>query len=227
VGSARRACSLPARRSFAPFFAGTDGATQQDFYKKFTDHLIAEYHEAGTSSCNKYATQAEAQAAIDRQSAQAPSTGYQFQKIDWIYKPGASAAATPAPANTAKPASTPAATPKSAPATPASPPPSSLSIKPATKAAVFVICRSEWNTDGRRFYNPPVDGRGATNAEWQASYQAYLAKEYAFKGSNLGCGNYPTPEAAQKDYDEWVANARAQPSINGQPSPIIITKWKY
>jgi hypothetical protein len=80
----------------------------------------------------------------------------------------------------------------------------------------------------RRFYNPPVDGRGATYAKWQASYKRYLASEYGFKVSNLGYGKYPTQEAAQKEYDEWVENARAQPTINGLASPmIIITKWKY
>jgi hypothetical protein len=63
---------------------------------------------------------------------------------------------------------------------------------------VFVICRSEGNIDMRRFYNPPVDGRGATYAKWQASYKRYLASEYGFKVSNLGYGKYPTQEAAQK-----------------------------
>jgi hypothetical protein len=53
---------------------------------------------------------------------------------------------------------------------------------------VFVICRSEGNIDIRRFHNPPVDGRGATYAKWQASYKRYLASEYGFKGSNLGYG---------------------------------------
>ena len=92
---------------------------------------------------------------------------------------------------------------------------------------MYVICRSEWNTDLRRFYNPPVDGRGAGYAEWQASYRAYLVSHHGFKGSILGCGKYPTKEAAQADYDAWVSNARATPSINGQPSPIIITNWTY
>jgi len=84
-----------------------------------------------------------------------------------------------------------------------------------------------WNTDLRRFYNPPVDGRGAGYPEWQASYHAFLVKQHGFKGSNFGCGKYPTKEAAQTDYDYWVVTARATPSIKGQPSPIIITHWTY
>jgi hypothetical protein len=50
---------------------------------------------------------------------------------------------------------------------------------------------------------------------------------HKFKGENLGCGKYPTKEAAQADYDAWISNARATPSINGQPSPVIITNWAY
>lgn len=96
-----------------------------------------------------------------------------------------------------------------------------------SKPAVYVICRSEWNRDLRRFYNPPVDGRGAGYAEWQASWRDYLVKQHGFKGSNAGCGKYPTREAAQADYDSWVAAAKATPTINGQNSPIIITSWTY
>ena len=92
---------------------------------------------------------------------------------------------------------------------------------------MYVICRSEWNTDGRRFYNPPVDGRGAGYPEWQASYGQYLASHYKFKGSNYGCGKYPTREAAQADFESWVVAARQSPTVNGLPSPVIITNWKY
>ena len=40
-------------------------------------------------------------------------------------------------------------------------------------------------------------------------------------------GKYSTREATQKDFDEAVANARAQPTMNGLKSPIIITNWVY
>ena len=109
-------------------------------------------------------------------------------------------------------------------------PPSPAPVKPApavaSKPAVYVFCRSEWNTNMKRFYNPPVDGRGATYAEWQPSYLNYLQKNYG-PVTNHACAKYPTREAAQKDFDEAVANARAQPTMNGLPSPIIITKWVY
>lgn len=194
----------------APFVANTLDRSPTEMFEQFLDYLNKKYHEGGTATCNRYATQAEAEARIAQLSAEAPGEGRQFAMIDWTYKPGAPTAAAPAPV-AAKPVAP-------APAKPAT---------AASRPAVYVICRSEGNMDLRRFYNPPVDGRGAGYAEWQASYGAYLVKQYGFKGSNCGCGNYPTREAAQKDYDSWVAAARATPTINGLKSPIIITNWAY
>ena len=68
--------------------------------------------------------------------------------------------------------------------------------------------------------------RTATYAELQPSYQKYLEKNYG-PVTNLACGKYPTKEAAQKDYDEAVGNASAQPKMNGLKSPIVITNWVY
>jgi hypothetical protein len=212
----------------APFFAATDSPTVQDIRRSFVDHLVRTYHEGGTSTCNKFATQAEAAQHIEQQSTAAPGTGYRFAKLDWSYAP---AAAAKSPANAPTPATNSALMPTRAPAPPAVAvnPASTAPAKPAAarQAAVYVICRSEWNTDSRRFYNPPVDGRGGSYAEWQASYHEYLVKQYAYKGSNFGCGKYPTREAAQADYDSWLAAARATPKINDRDSPIIITNWTY
>jgi hypothetical protein len=214
----------------APFFGATNNKADNEIFQSFLDYLNKKYHEAGTATCNKFATQAEAEQSNAQQAAQAPSTGYKYQSIDWKYAPGAPAAAAPAPANARIPAANAEVTPKSVPvavaAKPASPPP----VKPATvaaKPAVYVICRSEWNTDLRRFYNPPVDGRGAGYPEWQASWHKYLVAHYKFRESNFGCSKYQTREAAQKDFESWVVTARQTPTINGLPSPVIITNWKY
>lgn len=214
----------------APFFGATNNQADNAIYQSFMNDLIKKFHEAGTATCNKFATEAEAKAAVAQETAAAPGTGYQAHMDDWTYAPGAPAAAGPAAA-APKPATT-AVTPKPAPVAVAAKPTTGAAVtpKPAiapTKPAVYVICRSEWNTDMRRFYNPPVEGRGAGYPEWQASYGRYLASHYKFQGSNYGCGKYPTREAAQTDFESWVVNARSTPTINGLPSPVIITNWKY
>ena len=209
-----------------PFFAGALGKDDTEIYAAFNDYLIKRFHEAGTSTCNKYTTEAEAEQDLARQAADAPRTGYKWVGIDWTYGSGPTAAAAPAPVAAPKPV---VAAPAPA-ATAVVKPPAPAAVKPApaivSKPAVYVYCRSEWNTSMKRFYNPPVDGRGATYAEWQPSYLNYLQKNYG-PVTNHACAKYPTREAAQKDFDEAVANARAQPTMNGLPSPIIITKWVY
>jgi hypothetical protein len=213
--------------SSAPFVANTLDRSPQEMYEQFLAYLNKNYHESGNATCNKFATQAEIEARIAQIKAEAPGRGEQFAMIEWTYVPGGSAAAAAAPA-AAKPAASASgnAAPAPAAAKPAAPAPATPAVV-ASKPAVYVFCRSEWNTDRRRYYNPPVDGRGAGYPEWQASFRDYLVQQHAFKGSNVSCGKYLTKEAAQADYDQLVANARATPTVNGQPSPIIITSWTY
>lgn len=197
-----------------PFFAKTDQVTDNDIYQSFMAHLQKLYHEAGTASCNKFTSQVEAEQSNAQAAAKAPSTGYQYHKLDWAYAPGAPAAAAPAtaPAVAAKPASP-------APAKPAT--------AAAVKPTVYVICKADWNPDLRRFYNPPVDGRGAGYPEWTESWHKYLVARYKFRESNFACTKYPTREEAQAGFEEWVVTARQSPTVNGLPSPVIITNWKY
>ena len=202
----------------------------RDLHQRYSGFVTQEL------GCRTFVTAAEAETAYRKmldESAQYAAT-WPLVEIDWIPEggstlSGAAAAPTSAPAAAASKPDSPVPT-NPAPATAAVEPSAPAPATPATAAstpAVYVICRSEWNTDLRRFYNPPVDGRGAGYAEWQASYHEHLVKQHGFKGSNFGCGKYPTQEAAQTDYDAWVAAARATPSINGKNSPIIITNWKY
>ena len=188
--------------------------------------------------CRTFVTAAEAEAAYRKTlDESAPHAAvWPIVKIDWIPEGGSAVSGAPLPPAVAAPA--PVAAKPVSPA-PAQPAPATAAAKPAAPASAqpvavagrptgYVICRAEWNNrDPRRFYNPPVDGRGAGYAEWQPSFRDYLVKQHGFKGSNFGCGKYPTREAAQADYDAWVAAARATPSVNGQDSPIIITNWKY
>ena len=198
----------------------------QLLHKKYAGYTTPEIR------CQTYATAAEAETEHQKvlnAAAQRAAT-WPLVEIEWKPERGYPLGGTPPPAAApaAKPASPAPTTP--APATAAARPAAPAPAKPAaaaSKPGVYVICRSEWNRDLRHFYNPPVDGRGAGYAEWQASWRDYLVEQHGFKGGNAGCGKYPTQEAAQADYDSWVANARATPSINGQNSPIIITNWKY
>ena len=189
-------------------------------------HLLREKYGKWVTQevgCRTFATAAEAQAAKQVELDAAKPYPWPVVELDWApdkSPPPAVAAPAPVPVP-AKPVPTTAARP-------AAPPPATPAAAPAAKPGVYVICRSEWNTDLRRFYNPPVEGRGAGYAEWQKSFGEYLVKQHGFKGgSNYSCGKYSTLQAAQADYDAWVTNARATPTVNGRDSPIIITSWKY
>jgi hypothetical protein len=132
----------------------------------------------------------------------------------------AAAAATPAPAAAPRPA---AVTTPAVPAPPKAPAPAPST---ATTAGVYVICRAEGDPIKGRFYNPPVDGADGSYATWQPSFQTYMTTKYRYQRS-VGCGKYPTKEAAQADFDSWIADAKRSPTINGQPSPVIVTDWKF
>lgn len=183
---------------------------------RYLDFIKSKYGVAASRPyCYTYATLADAQ----RYRPEIVRDEAAWSAVEWT-----PAATTTPPASTipkpppVAPAPTPSASPARAPSQPKGSP---------IPATIFVICRSEFNTDPKRFYNPPVDGRSAGYPEWSASYQAYLEKTYKFKPTNLSCSKYPNRSAAQADYDTWVSNARASPTFNGLASPIIITDWKY
>jgi hypothetical protein len=127
------------------------------------------------------------------------------------------AAATASPAAAPKPA---LAAP--APAKPVAPAPSAATAT----SGVWVICRAEGDPVKGRFYNPPVDGADGSYATWQPSFQSYMTTKYRYQ-SPIGCARYSTKEAAQADFDAWVAAAKRSPTINGIPSPVIVTDWKF
>jgi hypothetical protein len=129
----------------------------------------------------------------------------------------AATAATPSPAAPPKPA---LAAP--APAKAVAPAPSAATAT----SGVWVICRAEGDPVKGRFYNPPIDGADGSYATWQPSFQTYMTTKYRYQ-SGIGCGKYPTKEAAQADFDAWIAAAKRSPTINGQPSPVIVTDWKF
>ncbi|MGD9691145.1 MAG: hypothetical protein AB7V47_15540 [Phycisphaerales bacterium] len=218
----------------APFVANTLDRSPQEMYEQFLDYLNKRYHESGNPTCNRFATLAEAEARIAQLAAEAPGEGRQFAKIDYIYAPGSSKSSQPVPASAPQPTQATVPAPRPAPTPVAvAPAPATAAVVaskpavPAVKPATFVICRSEFNTNPSRFYNPPVNVAGGGYPEWQASYRAFLLSRHKFQATNVSCGKYPTQEAAQADFESWVVAARQQPTINGQNSPVTITHWTY
>jgi len=189
---------------------------------RFLSFVVSKYGRSISSlvQCYTHSTRADSQAY--RSIVLAPIPGVPMIETGW------------APEATTQPSTTPARPP--APAANANA--SANASPPATTAApggtappsvTYVICKSDFNTDRQRFYNPPVDGRGGGYGEWMASYRRYLEQTYRHTVTNLSCGDYPTEAAARTDFDAWVAGARASPApdINGVPEPITITNWKY
>ena len=166
--------------------------------------------------CVTYATTADAQKY--RAERLPPVPGHPYVETDWVPEAATERPATPTLLT--PPVPTPTAIEPSAPAPAAA-------VATGTQAATYVICKSDFNTDMQRFYNPPVDGRGGGYPVWQASYGKYLEQNYHHTSTNLSCSKYPTQAAAQTDYDSWVTNPRASSTVNGLPSPIFVTSWKY
>lgn len=211
----------PRVENFTPVFEIEPGARQDSMTEAFRSYLYRKYVRFTTqeNACPQFATAAEASA--ERQKIMGMSAPYKVVELDWtapsdVATSAAAAAAPSAPAPAPAAAAAPAPKPAPHPAPPAT-----------NKPGVFVTCRSEFNTEARRFYQPPVEGRDGDYPKWQESWRAYLVSHLAFKGSNISCGKYPTKEAAQADYDSWVAAARATPTVNGVDSPIVITDWVY
>ncbi|HSC09235.1 MAG TPA: hypothetical protein VLD59_20600, partial [Steroidobacteraceae bacterium] len=99
---------------------------------------------------------------------------------------------------------------------------------PAPAAApkgVFVVCYAD--SDPRtRYYNPPVEGGDGNYGTWMPSYQSFMQQNYRYAPS-VRCNQHPTLDAAQAYYQTTLDRARVHTSINGIPSPIVITNWTF
>ena len=186
---------------------------------RFLSFVVSKYGRSigRLVQCYEYGTRADAQTY--RSTILAPIPNVPFIETGW------------APETTTQPSAAPTSTPPSAPSPAANASPAATTTEPigtVPQSATYVICKSDFNTERQRFYNPPVDGRGGGYGEWMASYQKYLEQAYHHTVTNVSCGKYPTQAAAQTDFDSWVTGARASssPEINGVPEPII-TNWKY
>jgi len=132
-------------------------------------------------------------------------------ETDWVYTPVASTTTTSKPA-----------APK--PATAAAPPKPSAPAPATAPKGVFVVCKADADPH-TRCYNPPVDGGDGNYGTWMPSYQKFLQQNYHYPQS-VGCSKLPTLDEAQVYYQTTLDQARLYTSINGIPSPIVITNWK-
>jgi hypothetical protein len=95
----------------------------------------------------------------------------------------------------------------------------------ATPKGVFVVCYAD-NDPHTRYYSPPVDGGDGNYGTWMPAYQSFMQQKYHYRQS-VRCSKFPTLDAAQAYYQTTLEQARVHTSINGIPSPIVITDWKY
>jgi hypothetical protein len=218
----------------AVFEARNDAA--RAIYFAFRTYLVEKYNVGALVNCTPRPTSAAAQAYLKEFPVGVYGGVSQHVATGWVYNPAPSQSAQPA-SNTSPVASTASASkpvaPQPAAPKPAAPQPvtAAAAIQPAApapapaKKTVFVVCKADADPH-TRYYNPPVDGGDGSYETWQPSYQSFLQNKYHYD-RNVGCGKLPTLAEAQAYHQTMLDQARLYTSINGVPSPIVITNWKY
>lgn len=219
----------------AIFEAGNDALTARRMYGSFMVFLNEKHKVSAQAQCTPQPTRAAAQTYLQQFSAGVSGVS-QHVATGWVYNAAPTASAQPAtnssPVASTASASKPAAPQPAAP-TPAAPQPvtAAAAIKPAAPAAaaapkgMFVVCYAD--TDPRtRYYNPPVDGGDGNYGTWMPSYQGFMQQNHRYARS-VRCSKFPTLDEAQAYYQTTLDQARVHTSINGIPSPIVITNWTF
>ena len=219
----------------AVFEARNDAGTARGMMFKFAAYLGEKYKVSGMPICRSKTTREAAQAYLQEFAAGASGGVSQHVSTGWVYdvKPAQTAqpAVTPTPVVSAAP------TPKPVTPAPASPKPvtplpataaattQTAASAPAAKKTMYVVCKAD-NDPHTRYYNPPVDGGDGSYATWQPSFQTFMKEKYHYE-RGVACNKQPTLAEAQAYYDVMLEQARLYTSINGVPSPIVITSWQY
>jgi hypothetical protein len=220
----------------AIFEARNDIGTARRMQFTFAAYLSEKYKGSAMPNCTSKPTRAAVQAYLQEFPAGVLGGVSQHVATGWAYNPTPSPSAQPA-AGSAPVASTPSApiavAPQPAAPKPAAPQPvtAPAAIEPATPAptatpkGVFVVCYAD-NDPHTRYYSPPVDGGDGSYGTWMPAYQSFMQQKYHYRQS-VRCSKFPTLDAAQAYYQTTLEQARVHTSINGIPSPIVITDWKY
>lgn len=77
-----------------------------------------------------------------------------------------------------------------------------------------------------RTLNPPIDGGDGGYETWQPSYKSFLQNKYHYQ-QYVGCAKLPTLAEAQELFQTMLDQAHLYKEINGIPSPVIVTSWKF
>lgn len=220
----------------AVFEARNDAGSARRMHFAFATHLSQKHNIGAMPACRSRPTRAEAQAYLQEYSAGVSGEVTQHVATGWVYDPTPNQSAQPvthsSPVVSAAPASQPAA-PKPAAPKPAAPQAvaAAAAIQPAppapapAKKTMFVVCRAIEDPRAR-YFNPPVDGGDGGYETWQPSYQSFLQNKYHYDRS-VGCNKSPTLAEAQKYFNTIVDQANLYKEINGIPSPVIVTNWKF
>jgi hypothetical protein len=231
-------CSAVANRvqyDSAVFEARADAGYGRRMMFTFSAFLAEKYQISAMPRCTPQPTQAAAQAYADKFAAGVSGGVSQRIATGWVYSTTATApaqpvasAAAPSAASAPKPVAPPPAAPKPAapqPVAAATATTAAVAASPPARKTMFVVCKAD-NDPRTRYYNPPVDGGDGSYATWQPSYESFMKTKYHYE-RGVGCNKQPTLAEAQAYYDTMLQQARIYTSINGVPSPIVITDWKF
>ncbi len=198
--------------------------TGMQWRQAFIEFLKKKYDFVGYTQCPSYASPAESQKDFDnmiRLARSAPPA--QSVETGWVYTaitPVASVpAAPPKPAAAAAPAPSPAAAPAPAPAAP------KPAAAPPAVSTIHAVCWADADP-ATRYYSGVFSGAGSNYADWMPAFKTFLQDKYHYQRF-VRCNKQLDKAAAQKYWNEMVANARAIPLPGGEHAKIIETGWTY
>jgi hypothetical protein len=213
------------------FQARNDVGTARRIQFTYAKFLSEKYKVGAMPNCRSKPTRAEAQDYLQQFSAGVYGGVSQHVATGWVYSPTPPAATLSPVASTGSVSTPVAAKPASPKPVATQPVPVVAAVQPAAPApaaaprGVFVVCYADSDPQ-TRYYNPPVDGGDGNYGTWMPAYQNFMQQKYRFSRS-VRCNKHATLGEAQAYYQTTLDQAHLHTSINGIPSPIVITDWKY
>jgi hypothetical protein len=199
----------------------------------YAAYLSEKHKVSAMPRCMPKPTRAEAAAYLQQFAAGVAGGISQHVATGWVYDATPTPQPTPAvPVVSPAPASTPVAPKPAAPKPVPSPTATSAAAVAPTAAATapakktwFVVCKADREPHAR-YYNPPVDGADGGYETWQPAYASFLKQKYNYD-RGVSCNKQPTLAEAQQYFDTTLEQAKLYKEINGIPSPVIVTNWKF
>jgi hypothetical protein len=217
----------------AIFESANNAAAARGMMFKYAAYLSEKHKVSGMPRCMPKPTRAEAEAYRQQFAAGVAGGISQHVATGWVYE----AAPTAQPATPSAPVASPVSTSTPVAPKPTAPkpvtPPTATSAAVTTAAATpvpakktwFVVCKADREPHAR-YYNPPVDGADGGYETWQPAYASFLKQKYNYD-RGVSCNKQPTLAEAQQYFDTTLEHANLSKEINGIPSPVIVTSWKF